>query len=167
MNPSDLALFRYSVIAPLLHVAPKTSLAELARGLAAEPKVRPDGRTIAISSESILRWLGRYRAAGLAGLEKSPRKDRGARRALGADVVDKLLSIADARPTWTVRMIHQEAEERLRRAISLKATYRLLPGHRRRSCPSDPARRREVLVPQTLWLADTMHGPYYVARPAA
>lgn len=160
MNASELALWRYSVIAPLLHAAPNVSLVELARRLAAEPKLGPDGQPQALSSETILRWLRRYRTAGFAGLEKSPRKDRGARRALGEDALAQLLALADEHPTWTVHMIHGVAERQLGRAISLKATYRLLAGHRRRARPLEAARRRDVGVPQTLWLADTMHGPH-------
>jgi len=44
MNASELALWRYSVIAPLLHAAANVPLVELARRLAAEPKLGPDGR---------------------------------------------------------------------------------------------------------------------------
>lgn len=157
---SELALWRYSVLAPLLHAAPTTSLAELARQLALEPKVGPDGTPTALSAETILRWYARYRATGLAGLEKKPRKDRGSRRALGEEILTLLLALADEHPEWTARAIHREAEKRLGRPISLKATYRLLAGHRRRHHPPEPARRREVGIPQTLWLADTMHGPF-------
>lgn len=81
MNASELALWRYSVIAPLLHAAPATPLVELARQLAAEPKLGPDGAPTALSSETILRWLRRYRAGGLPGLERKIRHDRGSRRA--------------------------------------------------------------------------------------
>lgn len=159
MNASELALWRYSIIAPLLHAAPGVSLLELARQLAAEPKLGPNREPVAVSAETILRWLRRYRIGGLSGLEKTPRKDRGARRALREKAIGTLLALADEHPDWTVRMIHREAEQRLGHPLSLKATYRLLPGHRRRSLPLKEARRREIGVPQTLWLSDTMHGP--------
>jgi transposase InsO family protein len=159
MNASELALWRYSVIAPLLHAAPGVPLAELARGLAAEPKLGPGGQPVALSAETILRWLRRYRIGGLPALEKTARKDRGAHRALREDAIEALLALADEHPDWSVRLIHREAERRLERPLSLKATYRLLPGHRRRAHPIGEARRREIGVPQTLWLVDTMHGP--------
>jgi transposase len=165
MNASELALFRYSVIAPLLHAAPEVSLVELARRLAAEPKLGLDGAPAALSSETILRWLRRYRAGGLAGLERAPRADRGARRALAPETLALLLTLAEQHPDWTVRAIHRDAEKQLGRPVSLKAVYRVLVGHRRRAHPPTPAPRREVGVPQTLWLADTMHGPFvYGAR---
>ncbi|MBI2933276.1 MAG: helix-turn-helix domain-containing protein [Planctomycetes bacterium] len=78
MNASELALWRYSVLAPLLHAAPNMSLAEIARQLSVQPKVGPDGTPVALSAETILRWYTRYRASGVEGLEKKSRKDRGA-----------------------------------------------------------------------------------------
>jgi transposase InsO family protein len=160
MAASDLALWRYSVIAPLLHAQPASSLAELARALAAEPKIGPESDPVVLSSETILRWLRRYRLAGLSGLERTPRKDRGSCRALSEPDHKVLLALADEHPDFTVQKIHHEAERRLQHPLSLKATYRLLAGHRRRGRSRvSSARRREVGVPQTLWLADTMHGP--------
>lgn len=159
MNTSELALWRYSVIAPLLHAAPGQSLLDLARELAAQPKLGTKGEPVALSTETILRWLRRYRVAGLPGLEKNLRKDRGERRALNQEALDLLLALADEHADWTVHLIRREAEQQLGRAISKKATYRLLKGHRRRGWPLKAAPRREVGIPQTLWLGDTMHGP--------
>ena len=70
-----------------------------------------------------------------------------------------LLALAEDHPEWTVRTIHRAAEKQLERPVSVKATYRLLKGHRRRHRPADTPRRRAVGIPQTLWLADTMYGP--------
>lgn len=169
MHASDLALWRYSVIAPLLHLSPDTSLASLARTLALEPKLGPDGHPISLSAETILRWFRSYRVSGLPGLEKSPRKDRGQSRALSAADLKEILAIADERGDLTVRLIHEEAERRLSRPLPRKALYRVLKGHRRHAraengepetkSSTPPPRRRDVGVPQTLWLADTMHGP--------
>jgi transposase InsO family protein len=165
MNDSELALWRYSVIAPLLHVAGNGSLAANACVLAAETKLGLDGQPLTLSAVTILRWLRRYRASGLAGLENRPRKDRGMRRALDAESVELLASLSASQRDWTVRAIHREAEQRLKRRLSLKAAYRLLVGHRRRAHPPEAVRRRPVGVPQILWLADTMHGPsVYGAR---
>ncbi len=165
MNDSDLALWRYSVIAPLLHVVGDGSLAAHARDLAVEPKLGLDGQPMTLSAVTILRWLRRYRASGLPGLENRPRKDRGARRALDAESVERLASLSASQWDWTVRAIHREAERQLQRPLSLKAAYRLLAGHRRRAHRPEETRRRPVGVPQILWLADTMHGPaVYGAR---
>lgn len=164
MDASDLALWRYSVIAPLLHAAPGTSHAELARSLALEPKLGPNGVPVALSADTLLRWYRQYRTEGLSGLERRPRKDRGSRKALPEETHENLLALAEAHPEWTVRTILREAERHLGRRVSTSAAYRLLVGHRRRGARSRAGATgktppRPIGVPQTLWLADTMHGP--------
>ena len=76
MAQSELALWRFSLIAPLLHRAPNASLAEMARQLAAEVKNSPDGAPIFLSAETLLRWLRRYQKGGLDALENQTRSDR-------------------------------------------------------------------------------------------
>lgn len=159
MDASELALWRYSVIAPLLHVSAETSRRELARSLAREPKVAMDGTPVTLSAETLLRWYRRYRAAGLSGLEKRPRKDRGSRRSLSEEAHKKLLWLSEAHPEWTVRAIQREAERALGCPVSRAAAYRVLVGHRRRARAEGKTPRRPIGVPQMLWLADTMHGP--------
>jgi transcriptional regulator GlxA family with amidase domain len=57
-----LAIERYRVLEP--HLADGIPLADLAR-------------TGTLSERTLQRWLGRYRAEGLAGLARLPRNDRG------------------------------------------------------------------------------------------
>lgn len=159
METSDLALWRYSVIAPLLHAAPSTSKTELARALAMEAKRGANGEAATLSPQTVLRWYRAYRAHGLSGLEKRLRKDRGSRRALPEEAHERLLALAEAHPEWTVRTIHREAEKQLGRPVSASAAYRLLVGHRRRTRAAKRTPPRPIGVPQMLWLADTMYGP--------
>ena len=158
MPDPELALWRFSLIAPLLHRAPNVSLTEMARQLAAEVKLAPDGTPTAVSVETLLRWLRRYRQGGLQALEKRPRSDRGRCRALDADTVDQLLTLADQHPDWTVKALHRQLQSDRGHALPLKPLYRLLKG-RPRAKPTDAFRRRPPGQPQLLWLADTMHGP--------
>ena len=158
MPDDEVALWRFALIAPLLHRAPNVSLTELARQLAAEVRHRPDGRPVSVSADTLLRWLRRYQQDGLAALENQPRADRGRCRALDEDTVDRLLALADEHPDWTVKALHRQLERDRGRTLPLKPIYRLLKG-RRRQAPSEAHRRRPPGVPQVLWLADTMHGP--------
>jgi len=166
MQASELALWRYSLVAPLLHAAPLVSRTELARQLAREPKVGPEGGPAFVSADTLLRWYARYRAAGLPGLENRPRSDRGAPRALDPIALETLHGLATEHAEWTVRAILRKAEDRLGRPLSRTAVYRVLAGHRRRARSLPPATRaRPVGTPQVLWLADTLHGPpVYGAR---
>jgi len=79
MAQSELALWRFSLIAPLLHRAPNVSLATMARQLAAEVKNSPEGAPVFLSAETLLRWLRRYQKGGLDALENQMRSDEGAR----------------------------------------------------------------------------------------
>lgn len=161
MDASDLALWRYSVIAPLLHRGAGVSATEQARGLAAEVKQGPDGLPITLSVETLLRWWRAYETGGLPALENRLRADRGRSRALDDLTAAALLDLVADHPDWTTKAIHRQAEVALGRAIPIKPVYRLLTGHRRRPETAE-ARRRPVGIPQILWLADTMHGiPVY------
>ena len=158
MPDDDLALWRFSLVAPLLHRAANVSLTQMARQLAAEVKLAPDGAPVTVSTESLLRWLRRYQTGGLEALANRPRRDRGRCRALNEDTVARLVELADAHPDWTVKALHRQLQRDQGRALPLKPVYRLLKG-RPRAKPIDARRHRPPGVPQVLWLADTMHGP--------
>lgn len=158
MDHSELALWRFSLIAPLLHRAPSVSLAELARQLAAEVKHGPDGAPVLLSCETLLRWLRRYHKDGLEALDNKLRSDRGRSRALDPDTIARLIELSDEHPAWTLKAVHRHLQRELARHIPLKPIYRLLKG-RKRLAAKEAFRRRPPGVPQVLWLADTMHGP--------
>lgn len=158
MPDDELALWRFSLIAPLLHRAPEVSLTAMARQLAAEVRRAPDGSPVTVSPETLVRWLRRYQHGGLPALEKRPRADRGRCRALDEDTVTQLGELAEAHPDWTVKALHRQLQRDRGQALPLKPMYRLLKG-RRRAPPGDAFRHRPPGIPQVLWLADTMHGP--------
>lgn len=158
MPDSERALWRFSLIAPLLHRAANVSLTEMARQLAAEVKHGTDGAPVLVSAETLLRWFRHYQQDGLEALQNQPRSDRGRCRALDPDTVDQLLALADKEPAWTVKALHRQLQRDLGRALPLKPVYRLLKG-RKRVAATDAVRRRPPGLPQILWLADTMHGP--------
>ncbi|MBI2176971.1 MAG: DDE-type integrase/transposase/recombinase [Candidatus Tectomicrobia bacterium] len=158
MAQSELALWRFSLIAPLLHRAPGVSLTAMVRQLALEVKTSPDGAPAFLSAETLLRWLGRYRKGGLAALENQTRSDHGRSRAIDPDTVAKLFELAAEHPAWTLKAVHRRLQLDLARPVPLKPIYRLFKG-RKRLEPAEAFRRRPPGVPQVLWLADTMHGP--------
>lgn len=159
MANSELAIWRFSLIAPLLHLVSGTSLSERARELAAQAKTGPNGEPTLVSVETMLRWFRAYQAEGLDGLENQPRADRGRSRALDQETMVVLWDLAGEHPDWTIKAIHKEAQKELGKAIPIKPVYRLLAGRRRAQHPPEEHRHRPIGVVQTLWLADTWHGP--------
>lgn len=161
MDASELALWRYSVIAPLLHRTNGASLRDLARTVAEDVLRGLDGDPATVSVDTVLRWYRAYRLHGLEGLEDEPRRDRGHSRALDDAAQETLLAVLEEHSDWTTKLLHREAQRRLGRPISIKAVYRLFKGRRTPPVP-DSHPRREPGLPQTLWVADTMHGPSVV-----
>jgi hypothetical protein len=105
MNNSDTALWRYSVIAPLLHRGPGETLLDAARREAAGMKTGPDNEPTTVSMPTILRWYRAWQFGGLEALERRERNDRGETRAMDEKAVAVLLDLAEAHPEWTVRAI--------------------------------------------------------------
>ncbi|WP_309229334.1 helix-turn-helix domain-containing protein [Novosphingobium sp. NBM11] len=90
-----LAIERYRVLEP--HLADGIPLADLAR-------------TGTLSERTLQRWLGRYRAEGLAGLARLPRNDRG-RLHLPEHLVELTRTLATKRPRPPVAAIHRKVQE--------------------------------------------------------
>ena len=160
MSASERALWRFSVLAPLLHPLPGVSLTAFARDLAAHVKTGSDGEPVVVSRETLLRWRRLYQTEGLAGLETEPRSDRGRSRALTDEIRAVLLDLASEHGDWTTKALHGEAQKQLGRVVPLKPVYRFLAGRRRAADPAAEHRHRPLGIPQVLWLADTWTGPF-------
>ena len=158
MPHSELPLWRFSLIAPLLHRAPGVSVSSMARQLATEVKNGPNGAPALVSAETLLRWLRRYQKGGLDALRNRTRSDRGHSRALDEETISRLLQLSEQHPEWTVKAIHRHLQRERGKAVPIKPVYRLLKG-RKRETEKEAFRKRPPGVPQMLWLADTMHGP--------
>jgi len=66
-NDPDLskALWRYGIISPLLHRRDDDpTMADMLCSLAKKTFIRPDGAPIALSAETLRKWLYRYRSDG-------------------------------------------------------------------------------------------------------
>lgn len=106
----DVALFRYGVIADVVHLRPED------RGLyrqllkKAEGDYQIPGTTRnRVAMETMRDWLKAYRKAGFEGLKPRPRKDVGQSRALPQEVSDLLVSIKDNNPELSVQLVIKEA----------------------------------------------------------
>jgi transposase len=159
MENSELALWRYSILAPLLHLPEGSSLTQTARELAAQVKFGPDAEPVMVSAETILRWYREYQQSGLDGLERQDRCDRGRSRALDDAAAALLLDLSAEHADWTIKAVHREAQKLLGKALPIKALYRLLRGHGKARTEVPQHRARPLGVPQVLWLVDTWHGP--------
>ena len=104
----DLALWRYSIISPLLHrEANEKSLREALSQMALDRYVHPDGKTVLLSPETIRKWLYRFNAGGLPALSNKQRCDKG-RYDVPDSLAEVMFEIRKNHPRWTLALIFSE-----------------------------------------------------------
>jgi transposase InsO family protein len=164
-----IALFRYGVIAELLHLPPgaKGLYQQLAEKAAREYSI-PGSRRTRIAAETIRDWLQAYRRDGFDALVPKPRADRGQARALPAAVVEALLSAKEDNPKLSVQLVIREARKSPEVPAELplpsSTVHRLLARHglmdKPKEDPGERDRRRFAFAQAgELWMSDVMHGP--------
>jgi len=165
----ELALWRYSVLGPLVSVrlayGDRRALFQRAAELEYE---HPDGRLIKISPRTIEGWYYDYKHGGLTGLEPKTRKDAGQARAIDDQLTDLILRAKLERPRRTIRWLIRVLERggwappgKLHPAT----VHRLLKRHGVSTRPPrehDQRERRSYLFEEAgdLWFGDAMHGPF-------
>jgi transposase InsO family protein len=176
MNDTDhrqaVALFRYGLIADLLHLPPgsKGLYARIAQKAAGEYTIPGSTRT-RVAAETLRDWLKAYRRGGFDALLPKPRADRGQARSLPPEVVDVLLTIKEGHPKLSVQLVIREARQRPEVPDELplppSTVHRLLTRHglmdKPRGTDTDADRRRFAFQQAgELWMSDVMHGPSVV-----
>jgi transposase InsO family protein len=165
----EVALFRYGLIADLVHLPPGTKgLYQRLQDKAAGQYCIPGTSRTRVAAETLRDWLKSYRQGGFDALMPKPRTDRGRSRGLPPAVVDALLSIKEANLSLSVRLVIDEARKsaQVPEALPLppSTVHRLLVRHGlmqpRADAPS-PADRRRFAFERAgqLWMSDVMHGP--------
>jgi transposase InsO family protein len=164
-----LALFRYGLIADLLHLPPGThTLHARLREKADRDYDIPGSPRRRVAAETLRDWLYAYRRGGFDALKPQARADRGVARALPQDVADRLCALKEAQPALsTARLITAARTQHLLPddLIVARATvHRLLVAHGLAARPAAEAtttdRRRFAFdAPNELWMSDVMHGP--------
>ncbi len=164
-----VALFRYGVIAELLHLPPggKGLYKHLAER-AARAYTIPGSTRTRVAAETLRDWLQAYRRGGFEALLPKPRADRGQARALPAAVVEALLSAKEANPKLSVQLVIRAARQSPEVPADLplppSTVHRLLARHglmrRPQEDPGERDRRRFAFAQAgELWMSDVMHGP--------
>lgn len=162
---TEWCLWRYGIIAPLLHRRPGeiTQDTMLAR-LAIQEWLRPDGTRVILSPETLRKWLYRFQHGGLPALGNQTRCDKG-RFNVPDKLVDGLHAHRQEHPRWSTQLVLEEMLKRNLgdgRAPSRSALYRFVAAHGLRRDPHlqpQPARAFAYESFGQLWIADFLHGP--------
>ncbi|MDQ7795132.1 MAG: DDE-type integrase/transposase/recombinase, partial [bacterium] len=170
-RPTQVALFRYSVIARLL--APDLSTAErvcLRQEILARMHLGPgESRGRKVSARTLRRWQKDYREKGFAGLRPRARRDQGRPRRMDPAVLEKAVALREEVPERSVRQIVEILTldpETPVQAGELKLST--LARHLRRlgktrsllKLPKQAYRRYEKDRPNAQWQSDVFHGPF-------
>jgi transposase InsO family protein len=167
---TDVALFRYTLILPLLRHdrtrdGPKCYLRA---AIAAQSHTIPHSRRHSVSVPTLRRWQHAYRTAGFDALKPKPRRDRGAARALSSDTLDRAEALKRELPSRSARtladILHRDpaapapepriAPRTLRRHLAARGATR-----QRLAAAGRPFRRFERAHFGDVWQSDALDGP--------
>ena len=129
-----VALFRYGLIADLVQLpAGSKGLYRRLQEKAGHAYTIPGSRRTTVAPETLRDWLKRYRRGGFDALLPKPRADRGRARGLPAAIADRLLSIKEANPKLSVRLVIRELRARTEvpdeLVLAPSTVHRLLARH--------------------------------------
>ncbi len=168
----EIALFRYGLIAELVHRREgERGLYALLHEKAARVYEIPGSRRTRVAVETLRDWLSAYRRGGFDALYPKPRRDQGHARAIPQEVADLLCSIKEERPSLSVALVIEEAKRKNAFPESLylapATVHRLLSRNalmdKKPREPNSKDRRRFAFEKANeLWMSDVMHGPAVV-----
>ncbi len=164
---TELAVWRYGIISPLLHRHEEgESLENDLIRLASYPYRKLDGNFATFSPETLRKWLYRYRRGGLPALENTERRNKGTHASVPEAMCKRLFELREEHPRWTLsRMLGKLIEEELwdMKNPSQATLYRFATSANLGRDPHitvhTPARPFEYQTFGQLWMADFLHGP--------
>ena len=162
----NIALFKYSLIAPLLtETFTQPTAKEYLEEVCAKKHSTPQGDLREYAPETLKDWLRRYRKYGIDGLYPKNRSDRGSSRKLGDETKEYIISLKLRSPKRSAKSIYQElvAKGYLDyREISLSTVQRFISKSNLSLQKLEPIDRRafEFEFPNECWQSDISVGPY-------
>jgi transposase InsO family protein len=167
----EIAMFRYKVIAPLTgrKRLEKGEREKIISDITKRKWDIPGTTRTSISRATVLYWLRSYTRSGgdLFSLSPKPRKDRGRSRKLDVDTEMALVNFRKDNKDISIALLIDLARKEgilpMDIRISMPAVYRILRKHLDLEEYKGKSRKRfEAQLPNDLWQADCMHGPYVV-----
>jgi putative transposase len=166
---TDIALFRYGLIAQLVHTPPDTGQQErLLREIAARTYTIPGSTRTRVSITTLRRYLKTYREKGFEALRPGPRTDAGTPRAFPPEVLEKAIALREEQPSRTtqtlVDILQRDENLSLPRSVNVHTltTHLRRRGKTRRvlAQTGKTYRRFERDHVNSLWQGDALVGPW-------
>jgi putative transposase len=166
---TDIALFRYGLIAQLVHTPPDTGQQErLLREIASRTYTIPGSTRTRVSITTLRRYLKTYREKGFDALRPGPRTDAGTPRAFPPEVLEKAIALREEQPSRTtqtiVDILQRDESLSLPRSVNVHTltTHLRRRGKTRRvlAQTGKTYRRFERDHVNALWQGDALVGPW-------
>ncbi|MBI3244148.1 MAG: DDE-type integrase/transposase/recombinase [Chloroflexi bacterium] len=166
---TEIALFRYGLIAPLIHDPPDAGQQEPAlRTIAAKTYRIPGSTRTRVSVTTLRRYLKVYRTHGFEALRPTSREDAGQPRAFPAEVLEKAIALREDQPARTtqtlVDILSRDPSLRLAKPLNVHTlTTNLRRRGKTRRLLAQQAktyRRFEREHVNALWQGDLLVGPW-------
>jgi transposase InsO family protein len=166
---SEIALFRYGLIAQILQDPPAPGRQEaLLRDIASKTYRIPGSSRSRVSVTSLRRYLKAYQASGFDALRPRQRNDAGLPRAFSPQVLEKAITLREEQPRRTARTLvdilaHDPAVQLAGPlCVHTLTTHLRWRGKTRRllAHPGRVYRRFERAHVNALWQGDAMVGPW-------
>ena len=121
---TEIALFRYGLIAQLIHDPPAQGQQEAQlRALAAKKYQLPGSSRTRVSLSALRRYLKAYRDGGFDALRPTGRPDAGSPRAFAPEVLAKAIALRAEQPARTtqtlVELLQRDPELQLSKALNV------------------------------------------------
>jgi len=164
-NSHELALFRFSLIAPVVNETYDAySKMQFFRDIASKTHTLPDGKSVKLASSTIKRWFLCYKNAGFDALIPKTRADAGRPRVLDSDCIEKIHSLKEKYPYITGKLLYQKLVEEgyiKVTSTSLSTVLRYIRDNNLKRNQITPIDRRafEMEFANDCWQSDTSHGP--------
>lgn len=164
-NKNSVALFRFSLIAPIVNdTYDAVSKMQYFRDVASKVYKLPDGKSAQFSSATIKKWFLTYKKGGFDSLLPKKRNDLGKSRKLTADSIGQIHALKEKFPYITGKLIYQKlVEEGYLKSSKTSAStvLRYIRDNNLKRSQIAPEDRRafEMEFANDCWQSDTSHGP--------
>ncbi len=166
---TQIALFRYTLIAPLLgRPLERGEIGAHLKAVAAQTHRIPYSTRQSLDEETIWRYYARYKRGGFESLKPQPRADAGKPRRIPEEVVQRAIALRQAVPTRSANTIIQILKRDPTYPADLTVAVRTLQGilqargitREKLVGQAKAFRRFERECANALWQGDMLVGPY-------
>ena len=163
----EMALFRFSMIAPAIHnTHSEESASAYFRRVTAAPLRRPDGTEFRYTHKTLEKWASLFKNGGLDALTPAARSDKGSARALSGDCVSEIYRLKEKFPKLNSTQIRLRLLEMglIPNTLSVRTVQRFVKnnGLKKGGAPGTPKDRKafEEEYFGGMWMADSCYFPY-------